>query len=84
LDDDAAVFLSLQASSVFRSFPVQDELTPSAVTALRRALKSGWAPFNLEDEGMRLCFKKGWVHVESTNNLGLDQWFFIPSRLHEK
>jgi hypothetical protein len=84
LNDEAAVLSTMQASSAFKSFPAQHKLTPSAVSALREALKSSSVRFNLQDEGMRLCSERGWVHVESTDALGLDLCYFIPTRLHEK
>jgi hypothetical protein len=84
LDDDATVFSTLAAYPVSRSFPEQDTLTLLAVDILSKVLQYGIVPFDRNDEGMRLCFEKGWVHVDAVDIWGSFQWCFIPSRLHEK
>jgi hypothetical protein len=93
LDDDAAVFQTLLGSAVYRSFPTQssaefnelqpqDKLTPVGV--LGNVLQNRKLKFDLKDEGMKLCFKKGWIQVEAECADGSNQVCFLPSQLHKK
>jgi hypothetical protein len=84
LDDDATVFSNLAAYPVSRSFPQQKVLTLPAVNVLSKVLQYGSIPFDRNDEGMRLCFEMGWVHVDAVDLWGSFEWCFMPSRLHEK
>jgi hypothetical protein len=84
LDDDTAVFSTLRDYPVYRSFPVQKFLTPPAVGVLSKALQYGCVRFDREDDGMKLCFEKGWVHVDIIDPPSVNEWCFLPSRLHEK
>jgi len=63
-------------------------LTPLAVGVLSKVLQYGSVPFGREDEvdeGMRLCFERGWVHVEAVGNIFFERDICVlPSRLHEK
>jgi hypothetical protein len=73
LDDDAAVFSTLQAYPVYRSFPLQDYLTCSAVGVLREVLQYGSVRFDHNDEGMKLCFENGWVQVDAMDQTGANE-----------
>jgi len=86
LSDDTTVFSSLIRPEypVHRSFPVRSKLTASAMEVLSTIRRYGKVPFKFDDDGMRLCFKEGWIHVDVDP---ADKGFpvcFLPSRLHEK
>ena len=86
LMDDATIFSSLTQPEypVHRSFPVQVKLTAPAMKILCTIRRDGSTPFKYDDDGMRLCFKKGWVHVDAADEIPSPQFCFLPSRLHEK
>jgi guanyl-specific ribonuclease Sa len=86
LIDDAAVFSSLTQpeSPVHRSFPVQAELTVPAMKVLSAIRRDGRVPFIYKDDGIRLCFQEGWIHVEVEEENPSSLICFLPSRLHEK
>ena len=86
LINDTAVFSSLTREEypVHRSFPVQAKLTIPAMKVLSTICRDGSVPFKYDDEGMRLCFKEGWVHVAAVGEIPSSQFCFLPSRLHEK
>lgn len=69
---------------MYRSFPKQHNLTPHAVDVLKKVLLHRTLDFNIDDKGMKLCFKMGWIHVDAMHSDGSDQLCFLPSRLHEK
>ncbi|KKK17577.1 hypothetical protein ARAM_003943 [Aspergillus rambellii] len=68
LEDDAQVFRSLESYPVFRSFPAPNVLTMPVVTTLRRCLKSGTIPCDLNDEGVKRCYELGWLHSDQTKS----------------
>jgi hypothetical protein len=78
------VFSHLENTWVYRSFPKQHNLTPRAVDVLKKVLLHRTLDFNIDDKGMKLCFKMGWIHVDAMHSDGSDQQCFLPSRLHEK
>jgi hypothetical protein len=86
LIDDAAVFSSLAQLEypVYRSFPVQATLTVPAMKVLSTIRRDGSVPFKYDDDGMRLCFQKGWIHVDVEDENPSSLICFLPSRLHEK
>lgn len=84
LDDEGAVFLSIQSGPVFRSFPSQEQLTTPAAKCLQEVLQKKFVPCNLEDEGLRLCYEMGWIHSDATDGNGPGIVCFLPSKLHEK
>lgn len=87
LDDEAAVFQRLQHAPVFRSFPSSKHLTVPAANVFLQVLREGSIPCNLEDPGIKLCYKMDWVHSDLTDQPTLmdpEVVCFLPSRLHEK
>jgi len=78
------VFSHLENTWVYRSFPKQHNLTPHAVDVLKKVLLHRTLDFNIDDKGMKLCFKMGWIHVDAMRSDGSGQQCFLPSRLHEK
>lgn len=87
LHDESRVFRGLRHSAFFRSFPLPNSLTAPAVNALRRALENGSVPCNLQDEGIRLCYEKGWLHSDLTRTSASEDpsaVFSFPTRIHMK
>lgn len=84
LDDEAAVFKTIEQYPVFRSFPLQNKLTVEAVHALRKVLHDGSVVRRLEDPGIRLCYEMGWLHSEATDDFAENILCVFPSKLHEK
>lgn len=89
LQDGPNLFASLQTTVFFRSFPTSQQLAfaPAAATALRRIIQEGTVPCDLDDSGIELCFKRGWVHADYTHSspAGVDNLVcFLPTRLHVK
>lgn len=58
------MFNSLDACSIYRSFPSADKLTPEAVEALQDILLYKGIPCDLSQPGTRLCYEQGWLHSE--------------------
>jgi hypothetical protein len=86
LTDDALVFSSLTQSEypVHRSFPVQARLTAPAKNVLSTVCRDGSVPFKYDDDGMKRCFREGWIHVDVADEKPPSEFCFLPSRLHEK
>ena len=84
LDDERAVFLSMRSGPVFRSFPSPQHLTTPAARCLQEVLQKKFVPCNLNDEGLRLCYKMGWIHSDVTSESDTEIACFLPSKLHEK
>ena len=74
----------LEKYPVQRSFPSQRKLTVEAANVLREVLQLGNIPRNLENPGIRLCYKEGWIHSEATDQDGNNIVCVLPSKLHEK
>lgn len=84
LNDEPTLFDVVASSAVGRSFPRRNLLTPTAAEILRRVLEFGSVPRNLEDEGLNLCYKMGWLHSEPLDTDGAEILCVFPSKLHEK
>jgi len=86
LMDDADVFSSLTQPEypVYRSFPVQEKLTASTMKVLSTICRDGSVPFKYDDDGMKLCFREGWINVDAEDGNPSSLICFLPSRLHEK
>lgn len=85
--DESRVFRDLRRTAVFASFPLPHLLTASAVKVLRRVLEDGSVPFNLQDDGIRLCYENGWLHSDLTRTSTSEDpkmICFLPTRLHMK
>jgi hypothetical protein len=83
LDDESKVFKMLQEYPVYRSFPSNEKLTIKAADVLREVLQQGSILCQLNDPGILLCYKEGWVHSEINSHTGKLVCVF-PSKLHEK
>jgi hypothetical protein len=84
LDDDTSVFSALENFPVKRSFPRQRHLTTPAKSILSQLCQRGSIPFDYNDEGMKVCATRGWVHVDAEDKEGDGQFCFLPSPLHQK
>lgn len=84
LDDDTSVFSALENFPVKRSFPRQRHLTTPAKSILSQLCQSRSIPFDYNDEGMKVCATRGWVHVDAEDTEGDRQFCFLPSPLHQK
>jgi hypothetical protein len=84
LDDESKVFKMLDSRPVQRSFPSQRKLTVEAADVLRKVLQSGNIRRDLEDPGVSLCYKEGWIHSEATDQHANNIVCVLPSKLHEK
>ncbi|KAH8423892.1 uncharacterized protein LDX57_001644 [Aspergillus melleus] len=85
--DESRVFRSFRHCTVFKSFPLAKNLTAPAVNVLRRVLENGSVPCNLQDEGVRLCYERGWLHSDLTRTSVTEDpniICFLPTRLHMK
>jgi hypothetical protein len=87
-DREGDIFNFLEQTPVYRSFPSASDLTVPAVQVLCRVLEEGKIMLNLRDEGIRLCYEKGWLHSDHSSNSTLykndGMICYFPSRLHEK
>jgi hypothetical protein len=84
LADDDAVFLAMLNFPVQRSFPRRCHLTPPATCVLRKLRQDRDLAFDYNDEGMKHCVTRGWVHVDAFDQTGGFEYCFLPSRLHRK
>lgn len=84
LDDEAKSFHFLAQMPVQRSFVPLRGLKSHAADVLRRVLFNGNIPLNLDDEGIDICYKNGWVHAEPLDCETEDVVCVFPTRLHAK
>ncbi|OJD14254.1 hypothetical protein AJ78_05383 [Emergomyces pasteurianus Ep9510] len=84
IDDERATFNFLTSYPIFRSFPRSKYLTPDSSKALNRTLMNGSIPFDEADQGIKLCYKFGWLHTEALDLHGNNTVCVFPSRIHEK
>ena len=87
LYDESRVFRGLRKNAVFTSFPLPKFLTVQAVKVLRKVLEDGSVPFNLQDDGLQLCYEKGWLHLDLARTSASENpqmICFLPTRLHMK
>lgn len=84
LDNKEKSFYYLHLASVGWLFMSRSHLTPSVVKALYEVLKNESTPRNLEDEGIRKYYKKGWLHSEILNFKKDEVICVFPTRLHTK
>lgn len=84
---DNKSFCYLRQSLLKRTFVNRSELTPGIVNVLCEVLKNGSIPRDLENESIRKCYDRGWLHSEL---LDLHAWeddeivCVFPTRLHAK
>jgi hypothetical protein len=84
--DDNKVFSSLIGTVVSRSFPYGERLTIEAANTLSKVLEDGYILFDESVDGIRHCYKNGWIHRTLVIQ-GTGQWHSVgvlPSCLHEK
>lgn len=79
LEDVAHVFKEL-GHPVIRSFPEISE-TNGVSAILNDIAEGGNVQFNLHDQGIRHCYRKGWIHRTALDGCDVA---VLPSRLHEK
>lgn len=84
LENDTAVLSYLKACPIGRSFPRKRYLTTEASTTLRNVLANGSIPYDHNNQGLYLCYKMGWIHVEALDSDADDLVCVFPSRIHEK
>ncbi|KAJ5567321.1 hypothetical protein N7535_006627 [Penicillium sp. DV-2018c] len=60
--DDQEAMQWVWLSSLKPSLP--NELSEHVVFTLRKVLAEGWIAFDLEDEGIKTCYERGWLHSE--------------------
>jgi hypothetical protein len=84
LDDKDKAFAFLRETPANRSFVVLQNLNPHAANTLRKVLIEGSIPRDLEDEGVRICYQRGWVHTEAVDQYGAEIICVLPSNLHAK
>ena len=84
LDDEKRSFRYLREAHIQRSFPTSSRLTASAADVLRQVLKDGSIPRHLEDEGVRHCYRQGWLHSEMLDDETDEVVCVFPTRLHAK
>lgn len=78
------MFKTIEQYPVFRSFPLQKNLTLEAAQVLRKVLHEGSIVRRLEDPGIRLCYEMGWLHSKATDEFAENILYVFPSKLHEK
>jgi hypothetical protein len=84
LDNERRIFDTLYSRPVNRSFPRQDDLNLPALEALQHVLQNGSILLNHDDEGIELCYQRGWLHSEEIQDATSKAVCVFPSRLHEK
>ncbi|CRG90461.1 hypothetical protein PISL3812_07505 [Talaromyces islandicus] len=84
LDDKNQAFAFLRQAPVHRSFVTLEKLNPHAANTLRKVLIEGSIPRDLEDEGVRICYERGWVHTEALDQDAAEIICVLPSNLHAK
>jgi hypothetical protein len=78
LDDEKRSFRYLREAPIQHSFPTTSKLTPSTADVLRKVLKDGSIPRDLEDEGIRHCYR----HSEMLDDETDEVVCVFPTRLH--
>jgi len=82
--NDEKVFKALGNSPVWRSFPHKN-ISQAAVEVLRDVLIQQRISRDLDDVGIKECFRMGWLHSEATDPYdATDIVCFYPSLLHYK
>jgi hypothetical protein len=84
LENEDRLFQYLAQMPVQRSFINRRELTVEAADILREVLANGSVPRDLTNNGVRLCYEKGWLHSEPLNWDDLDIRCVFPTHLQAK
>lgn len=78
--DDQEAMQSVWLSPFRRSLPT--ELSEQVVFTLRKVLAEGWITRDLQDEGIKTCYERGWLHSEPRDLECNDIVCVFPTRLH--
>jgi hypothetical protein len=84
LERKEEAFNFLAQTPVQRSFVNRRNLTPRAANILRKVLIEGSVPRDLDDEGVRTCYKQGWLHTEALDYEAMKIICVLPTNLHAK
>lgn len=84
LDDERQAFDFLKNTPINRSFPPLTEPRAIAVNVLCRVLCEKVMECDLNDPGVEMCYRMGWVHSDYAGTDSAKLVCFLPSRLHEK
>ncbi|KAF8540141.1 hypothetical protein BDD12DRAFT_834542 [Trichophaea hybrida] len=82
--DNEKDFERLRSTVVFRSFPKKQKMTFAAKSVLQRALVNGQVERDLDDPGINLCYKEGWLHSEPLDEDADKIVLVFPTALHAK
>ncbi|KAB8229541.1 uncharacterized protein BDW43DRAFT_303111 [Aspergillus alliaceus] len=84
LNDEEESFRYLAQTGFQRSFVDLRRLTCAAGNVLREVLVNQHIPRDLDNEGIRLCYEKGWLHSEPLDFRADQIVCVFPTRLHAK
>ncbi|EAW20587.1 uncharacterized protein NFIA_030190 [Aspergillus fischeri NRRL 181] len=84
LEDEDRLFQHLKDTLVQRSFIKWRDLTVEAADILREVLANGSVSQDLTNNGIRICYEKGWLHTEPLSWDDKDIRCVFPTHLHAK
>lgn len=84
LDNEDQSFKFLELMPVGRSFVRLKNLAPHVADVLRYVLINGSIRHDLNNAGIKICYKMGWLHVEPMDFHHIDVFSVFPTRLHAK
>lgn len=84
LERKEEAFDFLAQTPVQRSLVDRRNLTPCAANILRKVLIEGSVACDLDDEGVRTCYEKGWLHAEALDYAAMEIICVLPTNLHAK
>ncbi|QKX57279.1 uncharacterized protein TRUGW13939_04390 [Talaromyces rugulosus] len=84
LEDKNKAFAFLEQTPVQRSFVDLKNLNPHAANTLRKVLIEGSMPRDLDNEGVRICYERGWLHTEPLDVQANEIICVLPTKLHAK
>jgi hypothetical protein len=84
LNDEEKSFGYFMHKSLRRSLPNRKDLPTAAVDILREVLTNQQIPRDLNREGVKLCYERGWLHSEPLDSDAKKIVCIFPSKLHAK
>jgi hypothetical protein len=84
LNDEEKSFGYFIHTSLGRSFTNREDLPTAAADILREVLTNQQIPRDLNREGVRLCYERGWLHSEPLDSDAKKIVCIFPSKLHAK
>jgi hypothetical protein len=84
LDQNEQAFNYLKQTTMWRSFVSEKNLPQPTARILRKVLAEGSVPWDLGDDSMKICYKKGWLHTEALHTGGGHIICVLPTKLHTK